>query len=174
MSLDADQTLAALRGTLAERYGDDVAQSAILAYWARVPRPPLSQAAAFCWRVAWRHATLPRFRPHADRRGATREVLWDYRTSVLLAASTPATQLDRLVAREALLALPPAELRDFVYGTRPRPFGKDVDAFTRQYGRGLVPAPCHSARRHFAKGWCKPCYDRARRARRRLIRGWDP
>ena len=159
----SDTDLGALRDTLAKRYGDDVAQSAILAYWSRVPRPPLDEASAYCWRVAWRHATLPKFQPHMDRRGATREVLWDYTVSVPGHASTPPVQLDRLVAREGLSTLPKETVTNFVFGANPQTLGERGDAFTRHYGQGSVPAPCHPTRRHFAKGWCRPCYDRSRR-----------
>ena len=115
MSLDdVDQTLATLRDKLARHYGDDAAQGAILAYWARVPRPPLAQAAAFCWRVAWRHATLPKWRAGVDRKGRVREQVWDYAVSEPAHARTPATQLDRLIAREMLAALPKTLVDHFV------------------------------------------------------------
>ena len=116
-----DAQLGTLRDALAKRYGDDVAQSAILAYWARIPRPPLKEAAAFCWRVAWRHATLPKWRPGVDRAGQVREQVWDYTVSEPVHARVRATQLDRLVAREALAALPSAIVDHFMSGDTRNP-----------------------------------------------------
>ena len=126
-----NEDLGTLRDTLAKRYGDDVAQSAILAYWARVPRPPLDEAPAYCWRVAWRHATLPKWRPGVDRKGRVREQVWDYAVSEPVRARTPATQLDCLVAREALATLPPIIVDHFISADTRNPRCQRCKGFMR-------------------------------------------
>ena len=105
MSLDF---LGTLQARIAKRYGDDAAQDAIVAYLKRDPRPPVQEAAAYCWNWARWEATSRKI-PRQFRWADNRLELWNLRDDDELpkSAHVSAPQLDRLLAREALESLDP-------------------------------------------------------------------
>lgn len=98
-----DHDLGALRADLAQRYGDDAAQDAMLAI---LTRHPTGDVAAFAHRVAYRRYLAYKFshvhRRHGARTGGSVEV-----KRGALRVVIPPSALDRAVAREALERVPP-------------------------------------------------------------------